>query len=86
MHAPSADEIWKHITALLDEQLQYGYLEQAKAVTEVQLVGGELVLSVKTPEARDFFSAHINQQRLIILSRSKFQLESVRAELVETTE
>ena len=76
-------DVWERILALLDEKLQYGLLEQAKAVTEVSLEGEELALTVSTREAFEFFSAHINQQRLIILSRQEISLEKVSVSLKE---
>lgn len=70
-------KVWNQIVNLLDEKLQYALLEQMKAVKVVKLGAGELNLVVTTTEAYDFFSAHINQQRLIILSRPVAAIEKV---------
>ena len=64
-----AHEIWKQICHVLDEKLQYGFLEQAKSVVDVKLEGDEFTLFVSGDDALRFFSAEVNQQRLLIVSR-----------------
>ena len=77
-----AHEFWKKILGLLEEKLQYGFLKQAEAVVDVKITEGELVLRVATDEARDFFSSPVNQQRLMIVSRSVMTVESIRTEKI----
>lgn len=72
-----AHDIWKQILAILDEKLQYAMLEQAKNVVDVRLEGSELTLVVSGEEARQFFSAEVNQQRLTIVSRPVISLSKV---------
>ena len=69
MTQQAAEKVWSSILEILDEKLQYGLLEQARAVSEVRIEGDELILTVSTPEAREFFTAHVNQQRLLIMAR-----------------
>ena len=74
-----AHDVWQKILAVLEEKLQYGFLEQAKAVVDVKCEGTELTLFVSNEDAFRFFSAEINQQRLFIVSRpiapiDKFQI------------
>ena len=76
-------ETWTSIKAILEEQLQYGFLEQAKAVVDVSFTGGEFVLTVTTEEAAEFFSADVNQQRLMIVSRPVTSIESIVVKKVE---
>ena len=75
-----AHEVWKQILSILDEKLQYGLLEQAKSVVDIRLEGEELTLIVSGDEAERFFSAEVNQQRLIIQSRPKISLGKIRVE------
>ena len=81
-HQRSKD-VWERILALLDEKLQYGLLEQARSVTSVSLEGHELILTVSAGEAEEFFSAHINQQRIIILARPVLSLDKITVRLAE---
>lgn len=75
--------IWDQILQVLDEKLQYGFLEQASSVLDVRLEGEELHLTVSTPEALEFFNSELNEQRLILLVRSFLRLSRVRAKLSE---
>ena len=75
-----AHEAWQQILSILDEKLQYGLLEQARSVVDVRLEGSELTLVVASEEAERFFSAEVNQQRLIIQSRPKISLSAVKVE------
>jgi hypothetical protein len=72
--------VWDSILAVLEDKLQMGLLLQARAVSAVRVEGNELVLTCPTPETREFFSAHVNQQRLIILSRQVASFEKIRVE------
>ena len=83
MTNPRSQEVWQRIVSILDEQLQYGFLEQAKSVVDVRLEGSELQLSVSSTEALEFFAADINQQRLLIISRPVVSLDKISVELVE---
>ena len=65
-----AHEIWGKILEVLDEKLQYAFLNQARSVTDVRFDGAEFVLVVSSQETLTFFSAELNQQRLMIISRS----------------
>ena len=76
----NAEHIWKEVTAILDEQLQYGFLQQAKAVVKVALKDGDFIITVNSDEALQFFKADVNKQRLMILSRSVFPIESIIVE------
>jgi hypothetical protein len=73
-------ELWKRVLELLEEKLQMGLLQQARAVKEARVEGNDLILTTSTPEAREFFSAHVNQQRLIILARPIASFERVIVE------
>ena len=74
---------WTSIKAVLEEQLQYGFLEQVKSVVDVSFSGGEFVLTVTTDEAAEFFNAEVNQQRLMIVSRPIVSIESIVVKKVE---
>lgn len=76
----SAHQLWLQIREALEEKLQYGLLDQAKRIAEVALEGSELVLRTADEEAFQFFSAQVNQQRLVIASRGIFALSSVKVE------
>ncbi len=78
-----AKETWQAILLLLDEKMQYGFLEQAKSVVDVRINGSEISLAVSNDEALRFFSAEVNQQRLIIVSRSVISFEKVTVHKVE---
>lgn len=77
MTASKSAQIWEQIVAVLDEKLQYGLLEQAKSVVRVVVEGEEMRLHVGSAEAFDFFNSHINQQRLMIISRPVIYLEKI---------
>lgn len=77
MSQKPVDTIWQEIVAVLEHKLQFGFLEQAKSISKVELNGGELTLHVNSDEAFDYFSAEVNQQRLIIQGRPVIQLQSV---------
>ncbi|OVE79860.1 hypothetical protein BVY02_02105 [bacterium J17] len=83
MTNPRSQEVWQRIVSILDDQLQYGFLEQAKSVVDVQLEGSELKLCVSSDEALEFFAADVNQQRLLIISRPVVSLDKISVELVE---
>ena len=78
-----AIEVWEAILKILDEKLQYGFLEQAKAVVDIHVDGGELKLTVATDEAEEFFNSEVNQQRLMITSRPVIAIEVI---IVEKTD
>ena len=65
-----AQEIWNKILEVLDEKLQYAFLNQARSVRDVRFEGSELVLVVSSPESVAFLNSDLNQQRLMIISRS----------------
>lgn len=65
-----AHEIWNKILEVLDEKLQYAFLNQARSVRDVRFEGSELVLVVSSPESVAFLNSDLNQQRLMIISRS----------------
>lgn len=81
-----ARQLWDQIREGLEEKLQYGLLDQAKRVSSVRLEGSELILSTSDDEAFEFFSAQINQQRLVIASRGLFALSAVRIERIAELE
>lgn len=88
-----AHEIWNKILEVLDEKLQYAFLNQARSVKDVRFEGSELVLVVSSPESVAFLNADLNQQRLMIISRSLPSsqnrvgvIERFRVELVEDDE
>ena len=85
-----AHEIWNKILEVLDEKLQYAFLNQARSVKDVRFEGSELVLVVSSPESVAFLNSDLNQQRLMIISRSLptsqnrvGTVERFRIELVE---
>ena len=78
-----AKEIWQQIVKILEEKLQFGFLEQEKSVVNVEFDGAELTLTVASDEAFDFFNAEINQQRLIIVSRPVISLDKVLVKKVD---
>ena len=80
MEDKTKSPVWETILAVLEEKLQMGLLLQARLVESARLEGGELILKCSNPEAREFFNAHVNQQRLIILSRQVTNLEKIRVE------
>jgi hypothetical protein len=82
----SAQQVWDAILSDLEEKLQFGVLEQARAVVSVELKGNCLTLKVCTEEARNFFSTPTCQQRLAIISRPIAIVEEFEIELVPTPE
>lgn len=82
MTAISAAELWDKLLRILEEKLQYGMVEQTRSVTSVNLEGAQLILTVNSNEALQFFQAETNQQRLIIMARPMIRLESIKVELL----
>jgi hypothetical protein len=80
MESAPKDPAWEAILNMLEEKLQMGLLRQARAVTSARLEGGELILQCPNSETREFFEAHVNQQRLLILSRGTVSFERIRVE------
>lgn len=78
-------EIWSKILEVLDDKLQYGFLEQAKSVMNVTFDGTVFTLFVAGEEEQRFFSAEINQQRLFIVSRPIASVTRFAIEKVELT-
>lgn len=78
-----ASEIWQRILALLEDKLQYGIVDQARSIVRVTLLGNGLKFFVSTDEAAEFFRSEVNQQRLAILSRSIFAIETIEVEKVD---
>ena len=72
-----AEDIWRRITAVLEEKLQYAFLDYLRTVVSVKLEGNELWLGVCGQESFEFFSAAVNQQRLIIMARPVISLEKL---------
>lgn len=83
MSSQEDQAVWANILEILEEQLQYGFLEQAKSVVDVHFACSELMLTVASEEAAEFFSADINQQRLMIVSRPIVRIESIAVKSVE---
>ena len=80
MENKTESPVWESILAVLEEKLQMGLLLQARQVESARMEGDELVLRCSIPEVREFFNAHVNQQRLIILSRQVDNLEKIKVE------
>jgi len=78
-------ELWRGIIKALEEKLQFGFLEQERSVVDVRFDGGELTLVVSDKDAADFFNAEVNQQRLMIVSRSIVSIEKIVVEMVEAS-
>ena len=76
-------KIWRQIVEILDEKLQYGFLNQEKSVVDISINGNELTLYVCNDEAFDFFQSEINQQRLMIMSRGIRNFNSIIVAKVE---
>ena len=74
---------WDKIIALLEDKLQFGFLEQVRAVADVSFDGSEVTLFVSTDEAMEFFRADVNQQRLSIVSRPVVRIERVEVRRLE---
>lgn len=81
----AAHDVWARILNVLDEKLQFAFLEQARSVVDVRLNGAELTLIVGNDESYRFFSSELNQQRLIIVSRGIHPLQTFKIEKVEAT-
>ncbi len=77
-------EIWSKVLEVLDEKLQYGFLEQAKCVLNVAFDGSVFTLYVSGEEALRFFNAEVNQQRLFIVSRPIASITRIAIEKAET--
>jgi len=69
--------LWEKVLDLLEDKLQMGLLQQARAVKSARVEGHDLVLTVSSAESKEFFSAHVNQQRLLILARPIASFERV---------
>jgi tRNA threonylcarbamoyladenosine modification (KEOPS) complex Pcc1 subunit len=82
----TAQQIWDSILCDLEDKLQFGVLEQARAVISVEFNDKCLTLKVFTTEARDFFSTPACQQRLVIISRPVAVIEEFKIELVPLPE
>ena len=76
------NRIWNLILERLQEKLQYGVIEQTKFVADARVEGSELILEVTSEDAKEYFNAEVNQQRLIILARPEITLLRVTAILV----
>ena len=76
------NRIWNLILERLQEKLQYGVIEQTKFVTDARVEGSQLILEVTSEDAKEYFNAEVNQQRLIILARPEITLLRVTAILV----
>lgn len=82
----NAQQIWDAILSDLEDKLQFGVLEQARAVVSVEFEGNCLTLKVCTEEAKIFFSTSTCQQRLAIISRPIAVIEEFKIELVPIPE
>ena len=80
-----AAELLDRLSQVLEEQLQCGFLDQLRSVVKARVEGTELKLWVATSEADEFFSAHVNQQRVIILSRPVAPIEKITVIRVEAS-
>lgn len=78
----STSQIWIQILGILEEQLQKGFLEQAKSVVSATETNSTLRLEVNTDEALEFFSADVNQQRILILGRTFASIETIEVKKV----
>jgi len=77
MDAVDAQKVWDKILAEFEDKLQFGFLEQAKAITSVQIEGEEITLVVNQQEAEDFFKSSVNENRLIVTSRPIVRLDKL---------
>ena len=73
----SPRDIWESILSEMDEKMQFGLLEQARNVIDIQIDGEELVLLVESDAAAAFFEIPGNQTRLLIMARPIVQLEKI---------
>jgi hypothetical protein len=78
-----AQTVWQSIVSVLEDKMQFGFLEQVQYVVSVSLESDTLVLGVTTEEALDFFRADVNQQRLFIVSRPISTISNIKVELIE---
>ena len=81
MKAIDSEKLWEKVLEALEDKLQFGILEQARSVVRVQLQGSELLLTCANPEAAEFFNAHVNQQRLILLTRGLANIEKITTQV-----
>lgn len=86
MTQSESKELWNKVIAVLEDQLQYGFLEQARSVINTQLEDATLILEVDDQDAFEFFSSAINQQRILIVSRQISEIKAVRVNKVEAEE
>ena len=70
-------EVWRRIVEIFDEKLQYGFLDKVGAVVQVKVEGSEIHIFVSSEDAYEFFNSEVNQQRLIIFSRTVISLDKV---------
>lgn len=83
MTQSESKELWNKVIAVLEDQLQYGFLEQARSVTNTHLQDATLILEVDDQDAFEFFSSAINQQRILIVSRQISEIKAVQVNKVE---
>ncbi len=83
MTKADAQAVWKSIVAVLEEKMQFGFLEQVQYVVSVSLEAHTLTLGVTTEDALDFFRADVNQQRLFIVSRPITTISNIEVELIQ---
>lgn len=67
--------VWARILLLMEEKMQFGFLEQARFVLKAEFENGHAILTVCSDDAREFFNSQVNQQRLIIVSRPVVSIE-----------
>ncbi len=80
----SPRDVWAAILAEIDEKMQFGLLQQARTVLDIQIDGEELVLLVDSDEPEQFFSQSTNQQRLLIMARAVIDLRHVTVKRAPT--
>ncbi|MBP9838575.1 MAG: hypothetical protein KBC84_07650 [Proteobacteria bacterium] len=80
-----AHEIWKKVLAVLDEKMQFGFLEMAKEVVDIKISGSEITLFVTNSEAEVYFNSEVNQQRIFIVSRPIHPLSKVCVIVTESS-
>jgi hypothetical protein len=88
MTSQNDSAVWARILLLMEEKMQFGFLEQARFVLKVEFEGSHALLTVCSDEAREFFSSQVNQQRLMIVSRpvvsiNQLSIVQVNAEPLE---
>lgn len=84
MKDQSAFETWQKILNVLDEKMQFGFLEKAKNVVDVRIEGTDFFIFVSTKEALEFFKSEINQQRLFIVSRPFVSLQKINVTMIDS--